>query len=85
MNYGSPHKWEETNDFFFFFNSIVEGAGVKLWMSLLETPKSLNQLSYKVLGDLNNLINYKVVQHKDFIGFEQFDLIINSQIVAITN
>lgn len=54
-------------------------------MSLLETPKSLNQLSCKVLGDPNNFINYKVVQHKDFIGFEKFDLIINSPIVAITN
>lgn len=71
--------------FFFFFNSIVEGAGVEFQMFLLETPKSFNQLSYEVLGDPNNFINYKVGQHKDFIGFEKFDLIINSQLVAITN
>ena len=71
--------------FFFFLNSIVEGAGVEFWMFLLKTPRSFNQLSYEVLGDPNSFVNYKVGQHKDFIGFEKFDLIINSQLVAITN
>ena len=32
-------------NFFFFLNFIVKGAGVELWMSSLETRKSLNQLS----------------------------------------